>query len=81
VIVGYAEGTRSSNESALGGLSAEVIVDNNEEWSGDHCMDWDAVPGLLLTNRPLRRPVGALDGLAGAILAEFGIEKFPTLHR
>lgn len=81
LIVGYAAGTRSSNESALGGLSAETIVDNKQEWSGDHCMDWDAVPGLLLTNRPLRRSVDALDKLAGAILAEYGIEEFPTRHR
>jgi hypothetical protein len=55
-----------------------VIVDNVQEWSGDHCMDPDSVPGLLLTSRPLREPAASLDKLAGAILAEFGIRGFPS---
>jgi predicted AlkP superfamily phosphohydrolase/phosphomutase len=80
LVLGYAEGTRVSNASALGGVPAGVIVDNTSEWSGDHCMDPDSVPGILLTNRRLRRPAAALDKLAGAILAEFGIENFPSSH-
>lgn len=71
LIVGYAKGTRCSNESALGGIPAEVITDNTGMWSGDHCMDHEAVPGLLLTNRPLHRPAASLDALAEAIVAEF----------
>ena len=55
LIVGYAKGTRGSDESALGGLTREVFVDNTERWSGDHCMDHETVPGILLSNRPLRR--------------------------
>ena len=54
-----------------------VIVDNLDPWSGDHCMDHEAVPGILLANKPLRRAVPSLQELAGAILAEFGIEDFP----
>jgi predicted AlkP superfamily phosphohydrolase/phosphomutase len=72
LIVGYAKGTRGSDESALGGVPAEVIVDNTRMWSGDHCMDHEAVPGLLLTNRPLRQPAASLKELAAAIVAEFG---------
>ena len=38
-------------------------------WSGDHCMDPDAVPGILLTSRPLAQdsgePAGAGGGPAG----------------
>ena len=78
LVIGYAEGTRCSNESALGGLAKEVIVDNVDQWSGDHCMDHEAVPGILLTNRPLRRPAPSLEKVAGAILAEFGIGDFPS---
>jgi predicted AlkP superfamily phosphohydrolase/phosphomutase len=77
LIVGYAKGTRTSNESALGKLMPEVFSDNHEEWSGDHCMDPDAVPGILLTSRPLKKPATKLDELAAAILAEFGVEGFP----
>jgi predicted AlkP superfamily phosphohydrolase/phosphomutase len=78
LIVGYAKGTRCSSESAIGGIAAEVLTDNTGEWSGDHCMAADTVPGILLTNRPLKRPAASLQTLAAAILAEFGIEKFPA---
>ncbi|MFQ5745013.1 MAG: alkaline phosphatase family protein [Acidobacteriota bacterium] len=77
LIVGYAKGVRSSNESALGEFSREIVVDNTDKWSGDHCMAADLVPGVLLSNRPLRRPAPSLKQLAAAVLAEFGIEGFP----
>jgi predicted AlkP superfamily phosphohydrolase/phosphomutase len=78
LIVGYAKGTRGSDESALGGLPAEVIVDNKTPWSGDHCMDHETVPGVLLTSRGLRKRAPSLQTLAAAILAEFGIDGFPV---
>ena len=37
----------------------------------------DAVPGILLTSRPLRKPAPNLQELAPAILAELGIDGFP----
>jgi len=77
LIVGYAKGTRGSNESALGKVPPEVFMDNTDEWSGDHCMDPDSVPGVLFTSRPLKKPVAKLQDLAAAIVAEFGIERFP----
>lgn len=71
LIVGYAKGTRCSNESALGEVPAAVITDNFEAWSGDHCMDPASVPGILLSSRPLRAEAGSLQDLTGAVLAEF----------
>jgi hypothetical protein len=41
----------------------------------------DAVPGILASSRPLRRPVTSLRELAAAVLADFGIEGFPTSRR
>jgi predicted AlkP superfamily phosphohydrolase/phosphomutase len=76
LIVGYTKGTRSSNQSALGEVPAEVLVDNKEQWSGDHCMDHEAVPGILLTSRRLARPASSLRTLAASILAEFGVTGF-----
>jgi predicted AlkP superfamily phosphohydrolase/phosphomutase len=78
LVVGYAEGTRVSNESALGGVPAGVLQDNTGEWSGDHCMDPAAVPGILLTSRRLRQTPASLDRVAAAILAEFGDFKIPS---
>jgi predicted AlkP superfamily phosphohydrolase/phosphomutase len=78
LIVGYAKGTRTSDESAVGGVLPEVIGDNRSAWTGDHCMDPDTVPGILLTNRPLRKQAATLRDLAPALLAELGIDGFPS---
>ena len=81
IIVGYAKGTRASDDSALGGVSADVLVDNRGAWSGDHCMDPDAVPGILLTTRPLRKRATNLRELAAALLADIDIEGFPSIDK
>lgn len=77
LVIGYARGTRGSDETALGGIPKQVMVDNTNPWSGDHCMDHETVPGVLLSNRPLRKPAPSLDKVAAAVLAEFGIDQFP----
>jgi hypothetical protein len=73
LIVGYAKGTRCADPSALGTLSDTVFSDNTAAWSGDHCMDYTTVPGILLANRPLARPAATLTELGASILAEFGV--------
>jgi len=80
LVVGYAEGIRVSNESALGGVPPGIIVDNTAEWSGDHSMDPEAVPGIFLSNRRLAAP-GSIDKVAAIVLVEFGIKGFPVAAR
>ena len=80
LIIGYAKGTRGSDESALGGLPRDVIADNTSKWNGDHCMDHEAVPGVLLSSRPLRRLAPTIQTLAAAVLAEFGVGAFPIIE-
>jgi hypothetical protein len=77
LVVGYARGTRGSDDSALGMVPRDVLTDNTSAWSGDHCMDPDVVPGILLVSRPLRRQAPSLETLASALAAEFGIGNFP----
>jgi predicted AlkP superfamily phosphohydrolase/phosphomutase len=72
-VIGYAKGTRGSDESALGEVEREVLTDNDKAWSGDHEMDSPAVPGILATSRPLKRPVRNLRELNAAVLAEYGV--------
>jgi len=79
MVIGYAEGTRGSNDSALGEVPPETIVDNLSTWTGDHGMDHRSVPGILLYDRPLKRQATSLQDLAAALLAELGIEQFPPL--
>ena len=74
LIVGYARGMRNHSDSAIGTLHSEVFSDNLGEWSGDHAMDHTEVPGVLFTNRPLKRPAESLRDLSASILVEFGLE-------
>ncbi|MDH3404418.1 MAG: alkaline phosphatase family protein [Acidobacteriota bacterium] len=79
MIVGYAKGTRGSNDGALGELETEVFSDNTGQWTADHSMDHEAVPGILFTNRPLGRPAPTLTELAAVLVEEFGVEGFPAV--
>ena len=74
LIVGYARGYRCSSSSALGVPHPEVLDDNTGTWSGDHCIDREAVPGVLFSNRPLRVERPALPDIAATALTTFGRE-------
>jgi len=75
VIVGYNRGYRAGWKTILGAFPPDVLEDNTNPWSGDHCMDSSLVPGVLLSNRPIPDPAPALTDIAPTILAEFGIAK------
>jgi predicted AlkP superfamily phosphohydrolase/phosphomutase len=79
LIVGYNRGYRVGWDSVLGGISSSVIEDNTQPWSGDHCIDFTKVPGVVLSNRKIRAEHPALTDIAPTILAEFGIAKPDTM--
>jgi len=54
LVVGYAPGYRASAETGLGKVPATALEPNNDHWGADHCMDADAVPGVIFANRDLR---------------------------
>lgn len=74
IIVGYAAGYRGSDDNALGKLNDKVITLNFDKWSGDHCMAFEEVPGILLTNRDLAVTDPSLTDLATSILALYGLQ-------
>jgi predicted AlkP superfamily phosphohydrolase/phosphomutase len=73
VLVGYAPDYRASWSTTSGEIPDELIEINNYEWSGDHCMDSTAVPGVLLSTRPLKSETADLRDLSVSILDFFGI--------
>ncbi len=75
LIVGYNRGFRVGWDSVLGGVPAQVMEDNTEPWSGDHCMDYTKVPGVVLSNRKILATLPALTDIAPTILSEFGIPR------
>jgi predicted AlkP superfamily phosphohydrolase/phosphomutase len=55
LMVGYAPGFRASPQTGLGEWEAAAMEPNRDHWSADHCIDPEAVPGVLFSD----------DGLAG----------------
>ncbi|MGA1844267.1 MAG: alkaline phosphatase family protein [bacterium] len=79
LIVGYNRNYRASWWTAQGATPREIIGDNTTEWTGDHCIDRDVVPGILFTSRPIKKDNPALVDCAPTILKEFGIEPLPDM--
>jgi predicted AlkP superfamily phosphohydrolase/phosphomutase len=75
MLVGYNRGYRAGWQTILGAFPPEELEDNSNPWSGDHCMDYTLVPGVLLSNRKISASSPALTDIAPTILAEFGIAK------
>jgi predicted AlkP superfamily phosphohydrolase/phosphomutase len=73
LLVGYNRGYRAGWKTILGAFPPDVVEDNTNPWSGDHCMDYTLVPGVLLSNRKIVAGTPALTDVAPTILSEFGI--------
>jgi predicted AlkP superfamily phosphohydrolase/phosphomutase len=73
IIVGYNHGYRTSWAAPLGRIPKEIVEDNTEKWSGDHCMAPEVIPGILLTNRKINAKSPALYDLTPTILKIFGV--------
>jgi predicted AlkP superfamily phosphohydrolase/phosphomutase len=73
LIVGYDVGYGASDQTTLGEVTAEVIDDNISRWSGNHLMDPEVVPGILLSNRPIPTEGHGLTDVTATILALYGL--------
>ncbi len=72
-IIGYNRGYRASWETAIGSFPKQLFTDNDDRWSGDHCIAAEVVPGVFLANRKLKIADPRLRDLTPTILMEFGI--------
>ncbi|MBI3863174.1 MAG: alkaline phosphatase family protein [Planctomycetia bacterium] len=73
LVVGYQPGYRASWDTAVGRTAGETLSDNTRRWSGDHCVDPSAVPGVLFCNRKLQPAECSIVDLAPTILDLFGV--------
>jgi len=74
LFVGFAEGYRASWQTALGGAPRVLVEDNTKKWSGDHIVDPELVPGILLINRPMEIANPMLEDIAPTILQMAGVQ-------
>jgi predicted AlkP superfamily phosphohydrolase/phosphomutase len=75
MLVGYNRGYRAGWKTILGDFPPDILEDNTNPWSGDHCIDYTQVPGVLLSNRKIAMTTPSLTDIAPTILNEFGIAK------
>lgn len=75
LIVGYAAGWRASWDGVRGIINDVVFDDNTKAWSGDHCIDPEQVPGVLIANQKLgiAGREAAISDMAPTMLELFGI--------
>ncbi len=73
LVIGYNRGYRASWEAAVARVTSEVFDDNTKSWSGDHCIDWRQIPGVLFCNRKVDKSDPGIMDMAPTILQNFGV--------
>lgn len=73
LLIGYHRDYRASWATTLGDLTEEIISDNNSAWSADHCIAAEEVPGVVFSNRAIRRDRPTLVDLAPTVLSLFDV--------
>jgi predicted AlkP superfamily phosphohydrolase/phosphomutase len=73
LVVGYDVGYGASDQATLGEVTGEVISDNTSRWSGNHLMDPEVVPGIVLSNRTITGEGHNLVDVTATILAWYGL--------
>jgi predicted AlkP superfamily phosphohydrolase/phosphomutase len=73
LVVGYDKGYGCSDESTLGEIAEAVIEDNLSRWSGNHLMDPEVVPGVLVSSRSLPGNGYALPDVTATLLAHYDV--------
>lgn len=58
LVVGYAPSYRASSETGLGKIGATLMEENHDHWGADHCIDANAVPAVLFSNRDIANMPG-----------------------
>ena len=74
LIIGYFPGYRVSWESVTGTIEPQIFSDNVKAWSGDHHVDPELIPGILLTNRKLTAQKPHIVDIAPTMLDLFAIK-------
>ncbi|MEW5803712.1 MAG: alkaline phosphatase family protein [bacterium] len=74
LVIGYAKGYRMSWDSVVGKVNTVIFEDNTKSWSGDHCIDPEAVPGVLFCSRKIKAATPRIIDIAPTILREFNLQ-------
>jgi predicted AlkP superfamily phosphohydrolase/phosphomutase len=73
LVIGYNAGYRASWEAVTGKVTAEIFSDNMRAWSGDHCIDPDCVPAVLISDLKITADAPSIQDIAPSVLKLFGV--------
>jgi len=79
LIVGYNVGYRASWDAVQGRVSQEIFSDNTKAWSGDHCIDPDCVPAVLISNLKIATDTPSIQDIAPSVLKLLGVKAPPFM--
>ena len=79
--LGFHDGYRTSSETMLGGIPADLLTTNMGKWSGDHSASAvDETPGILLSNRKIAADAPRIIDIAPTVLDYFGVKPLPEME-
>jgi predicted AlkP superfamily phosphohydrolase/phosphomutase len=79
LVVGYDVGYGASDLTTLGEVTDAVVADNTSRWSGNHLMDPEVVPGVVLSNRTITGEGHDLVDVTATILTWYGLSANPGM--
>lgn len=79
LLVGYEDGYRCAWHTARGHVGKTVFTDNQRPWCGDHTVDADLVPGVLLSNHTFDESLPSIVDIAPTVMDVFGIAAGPQM--
>jgi predicted AlkP superfamily phosphohydrolase/phosphomutase len=74
LVVGFMPGYRISWQSAIGGLTPDVVFPNDKKWKADHIIDPEFVPGVFFTNQKTVVDQANITDIAPTIIKAIGLE-------
>jgi predicted AlkP superfamily phosphohydrolase/phosphomutase len=75
LFAGFESGYRVSWQTSAGGIPPEVIEDNMNNWSGDHCsVAPDQTAGIFFASRPFPPRKRSIIDIAPTVLRELGVD-------
>jgi predicted AlkP superfamily phosphohydrolase/phosphomutase len=79
LIIGYNTGYRASWEGAVGRGDSKVFEENEKNWGGDHCIDYELVPGVFFSNEKISYEDPSLMDISTSTLSLFGVRTPPYM--
>jgi len=74
IVIGFNPGYRMAWQTAIGGFTKDVLIDNTKKWDGDHLVDPVFVPGVLFSNIKFNKKSASQMDIAPTVLDALGIE-------